>query len=74
MFSLGDEPYNDLIEKVDVIKFLNDGKRLAAPDNCNDKIYEIMENCWLKDRDQRPKFKDLMLMFNEIATRASNQE
>jgi len=40
----------------DVGQHVERGYRMDAPDGCPDTIYRIMQECWNKDRTQRPNF------------------
>ena len=42
-----------------VVTFLNEGKRMAAPASCPDHIYSLMRQCWHKDVEGRPNFSEL---------------
>ncbi|PAV63945.1 hypothetical protein WR25_18778 [Diploscapter pachys] len=57
IFSMGDGPY-PMIQPLDMIKYLEAGKRLEQPETCPNEIYNIMERCWNADKDARPKFAE----------------
>ncbi|OXA54046.1 Receptor-like tyrosine-protein kinase kin-16 [Folsomia candida] len=40
IFSFGEEPYPDMGEMVDLIRFLNSGQRLPCPSSCDDETYK----------------------------------
>ena len=48
--SLPLKPVDDVTQRVER------GYRMNAPDGCPDTIYRIMQECWNKDRTQRPNF------------------
>lgn len=64
MFSLGAPPYHDM-KGVDVIKLIEDNQRLAQPDLCPDKVFEIMKSCWNYNPKNRPTFKFLTRFFSD---------
>lgn len=66
MFTLGDEPYQEIDIVSDLISFLASGQQLSYPNYCNDDIYDIMKECWQLKRDKRPKFADLKSSFEVI--------
>uniref|UniRef100_A0A6B2EKM1 Tyrosine-protein kinase n=1 Tax=Phlebotomus kandelakii TaxID=1109342 RepID=A0A6B2EKM1_9DIPT len=62
MYALGEPPYGDM-KGVDVIKLIEEGKRLAKPTICPDDIFERMENCWNYNPKDRPTFRHLTEFF-----------
>ena len=32
---------------------------MPRPDNCPDRLYDMMRDCWQRNADQRPSFLDL---------------
>ncbi|XP_059607389.1 tyrosine-protein kinase Shark isoform X2 [Phlebotomus argentipes] len=62
MYSLGEPPYGDM-KGVDVIKLIEEGKRLAKPTLCPEDIFERMENCWNYKPKDRPSFRHLTEFF-----------
>lgn len=64
MFSLGAPPYHDM-KGVDVIKLIEDSQRLAQPDLCPDKVFEVMKSCWNYNPKARPTFKFLTRFFSD---------
>lgn len=55
MFSYGAAPFQEMTG-VEVIKFIEDGNRLAQPQKCPDVVYETMLRCWSWDAKDRPTF------------------
>jgi tyrosine-protein kinase Fer len=43
-----------------------EGYRMNAPENCPVEVYDIMKRCWEKEPDQRPTFKELMTLINQL--------
>uniref|UniRef100_A0A1L8DKX5 Tyrosine-protein kinase n=1 Tax=Nyssomyia neivai TaxID=330878 RepID=A0A1L8DKX5_9DIPT len=62
MYTLGEPPYGDM-KGVDVIKLIEEGKRLLKPNLCPDDIFERMENCWNYNPKDRPTFRHLTEFF-----------
>ncbi|XP_055703901.1 tyrosine-protein kinase Shark isoform X2 [Phlebotomus papatasi] len=62
MYTLGEPPYGDM-KGVDVIKLIEEGKRLLKPSLCPDDIFERMENCWNYKPKDRPTFRHLTEFF-----------
>ncbi|GAB0098947.1 Tyrosine-protein kinase [Sergentomyia squamirostris] len=62
MYTLGEPPYGDM-KGVDVIKLIEEGKRLTKPPLCPDDIFERMENCWNYKPKDRPTFRHLTEFF-----------
>ena len=52
---------NDVIIKV--IRWIEEGGRLAKPDRCPEKVYIIMRQCWEYEPRSRPTFRDLLQIF-----------
>jgi len=48
-----------------VIKFIEDGKRLPQPDKCPDVTYKQMLKCWSKEPKLRPSFQQLNAHFEK---------
>ncbi|OXA54340.1 Macrophage-stimulating protein receptor [Folsomia candida] len=63
IFSLGDEPYPDLEDMLDMIRFLNSGQRLPCPKSCDAETCNLMQQCWEIDITKRPTFNDLSKFF-----------
>ncbi|XP_035707884.1 fibroblast growth factor receptor-like isoform X1 [Folsomia candida] len=68
IFSLGEEPYPDLGEMVDIIRFLNSGQRLPCPKSCDDETFALMKQCWELDPTKRPSFSKIGMFFKNYAT------
>ena len=58
IFSYGKTPYAALNNQ-ETKDQVDSGYRLAKPENCPDKIYELIKKCWEKDPVSRPCFKDI---------------
>lgn len=62
--TLGRFPYED-VENTALLPFLLSGGRLKKPENCSDKLYEVMLTCWHENPMERPSFARLMEIFQE---------
>ena len=38
---------------------MKDGNVMQKPDDCPDRLYELMNECWSRNPDHRPSFLDL---------------
>lgn len=57
--SLGEKPYRKM-KGNEILKFLvEDEKRLAKPEFCDDQVYSIMLMCWEYDKNRRPSFEEI---------------
>ncbi|XP_035700409.1 fibroblast growth factor receptor 2 isoform X1 [Folsomia candida] len=63
IFSLGEEPYPEMGEMVDLIRFLNMGHRLQCPKSCDHETYTLMRRCWEMDPTKRPTFLEIGIFF-----------
>uniref|UniRef100_A0AC34FDM3 Protein kinase domain-containing protein n=1 Tax=Panagrolaimus sp. ES5 TaxID=591445 RepID=A0AC34FDM3_9BILA len=57
-FSDGSVPYPAL-SNTEMLKALQNGKRLEKPIKSSNEIYELMLKCWKEQPAERPTFKDL---------------
>jgi len=62
IFTRGEQPYNDM-GGAEVVRFIESGKRLELPQNCPQKIYKVMLDCWNKEAASRPTFAQLHKKF-----------
>ncbi|KAM7377764.1 hypothetical protein PAMA_014181 [Pampus argenteus] len=56
--SRGRTPYPG-VHNHELLDLLLSGHRLKPPENCDQKLYEVMQSCWDKEPTQRPDFKEL---------------
>jgi focal adhesion kinase 1 len=47
------------IKNPDVIRLIENKKRLDKPNNCPDELYSLMLRCWEYDASKRPTFSRL---------------
>uniref|UniRef100_UPI00398F2A19 ephrin type-A receptor 7-like isoform X2 n=1 Tax=Pristiophorus japonicus TaxID=55135 RepID=UPI00398F2A19 len=65
VLSYGERPYWDMSNQ-DVIKAVEEGFRLSAPMNCPSRLHQLMLECWQKDRNDRPKFAQILSILNKM--------
>jgi serine/threonine protein kinase len=59
IFTRGVNPYPG-IENFDVLRYLNEGKRLFKPINCPPIMYELLLKCWANESELRPNFSQIV--------------
>ena len=67
LFTLGYKPYPGLTN-VQILDFLETGRRMNSPLDCPRQIYSVMLKCWNMSSNDRPTFIQLPEMFEEIRT------
>ncbi|KAL2079313.1 hypothetical protein ACEWY4_025057 [Coilia grayii] len=60
IMSRGRTPYPG-VHNHELLAYLEAGRRLNLPAECDSKLYEVMQNCWESDPGQRPGFAELSL-------------
>lgn len=65
VLSYGERPYWSW-ENKDVVRAVQEYYRLPPPNNCPDCLYKLMLRCWQEDRNQRPKFGEIVLILDEM--------
>jgi hypothetical protein len=55
---LGVKPFQG-VKNNDVIGKIENGERLALPQNCPPRLYSLMSQCWAYEPSKRPSFKDI---------------
>ncbi|KAM3591159.1 uncharacterized protein V6R79_023647 [Siganus canaliculatus] len=56
--SRGRLPYPG-VHNHELLDLLQSGHRLKPPEDCDHKLYEVMQSCWEKEPSHRPSFMDL---------------
>lgn len=51
----------------DVIKSIEKGYRLPAPMDCPEALYQLMLDCWQKQRTHRPTFSSIVSTLDNLA-------
>ncbi|XP_046370203.2 tyrosine-protein kinase HTK16-like [Haliotis rufescens] len=70
MFTFGEPPYGEM-KGIEVVQYIEHGKRLIKPDRCPQTAYGIMLKCWSWKAEHRPQFMDLAKHFDEDPEYAS---
>ncbi|XP_057697890.1 tyrosine-protein kinase ZAP-70 isoform X2 [Corythoichthys intestinalis] len=55
-FSYGGKPYKKM-KQAEVNSFIESEKRLACPAKCPERMYALMQECWIYKHEDRPDFK-----------------
>lgn len=58
IYSFGRVPY-PRIPLADVVKHVEKGYKMEAPEGCPKSIYDVMKKAWNLDVDKRPSFKEI---------------
>ena len=74
IFTFGLQPYYGTSNE-EVMEKVRHGKLLQKPtDNCPNKIYSIMTDCWQKEDQNRPSFTEILGYLNECRASISSDE
>ncbi|KAG7174793.1 Ephrin type-A receptor 4-like [Homarus americanus] len=65
VMSYGERPYWNWSNQ-DVIKSIEKGYRLPAPMECPEAIYQLMLDCWQKERNHRPNFASIVRTLDRL--------
>lgn len=57
---------------VQVIKAVDEGYRLPPPMDCPAALYQLMLDCWQKDRNNRPKFEQIVSILDKLIRNPSS--
>ena len=60
IYSFGRVPY-PRIPLADVVKHVEKGYRMEAPEGCPKSIYDVMKKAWRMETDERPSFRDVRM-------------
>ncbi|XP_006641920.2 ephrin type-A receptor 8 [Lepisosteus oculatus] len=71
IMSYGERPYWNLTNR-DVIKSVEEGYRLPAPMGCPGALHTLMLDCWQKDRNERPKFCQIVGVLDKLIRNPEN--
>ena len=72
IFSFAMQPYFGFSNE-EVTKYIRTGRHLERPNDCPEKIYAIMQQCWALEPDERPTFCDLQDQINEVRISLSSE-
>lgn len=62
--TLAEQPYQGLSNE-QVLKFVMDGGYLDRPDNCPERMHNLMQMCWQYNPKMRPTFHEIIEMLRE---------
>ncbi|XP_029542574.1 insulin receptor-like [Oncorhynchus nerka] len=62
--TLAEQPYQGLSNE-QVLKFVMDGGYLDKPENCVERIHNLMSMCWQYNPKMRPTFQEIIEMLKE---------
>lgn len=65
VMSFGERPYWNWSNQ-DVIKSIEKGYRLPAPMECPEAVYQLMLDCWQKERTHRPTFASIVKTLEKL--------
>ncbi|XP_059486386.1 ephrin type-A receptor 4-A isoform X2 [Neocloeon triangulifer] len=65
VMSYGERPYWNWSNQ-DVIKSIEKGYRLPAPMDCPEAVYQLMLDCWQKERTHRPTFASIVKTLDKL--------
>ncbi|XP_063219308.1 ephrin type-A receptor 4 isoform X2 [Bacillus rossius redtenbacheri] len=65
VMSYGERPYWNWSNQ-DVIKSIEKGYRLPSPMDCPEAIYQLMLDCWQKERTHRPSFASIVKTLDKL--------
>ncbi|KAM3837633.1 ephrin type-A receptor 3 isoform 1-T1 [Vipera latastei] len=71
VMSYGERPYWEMSNQ-DVIKAVEEGYRLPPPMDCPAALYQMMLDCWQKDRNNRPKFEQIVSILDKLIRNPSS--
>ncbi|XP_039276826.1 LOW QUALITY PROTEIN: tyrosine kinase receptor Cad96Ca [Nilaparvata lugens] len=63
--TLGSTPYPGMAA-AEVMRKVRDGYRLDKPEHCRRELYNIMFYCWDNDSKERPDFKELVKLLEQL--------
>ncbi|XP_047205925.1 melanoma receptor tyrosine-protein kinase-like isoform X2 [Girardinichthys multiradiatus] len=66
LMTFGSKPYNG-IPANEIASVLERGERLPQPPICTIDVYMIMVKCWMIDPSSRPRFRELVAEFSQMA-------
>ncbi|KAM9296520.1 protein-tyrosine kinase 6 [Gastrophryne carolinensis] len=66
IMSKGMRPY-PAIENSEILDYLTQGHRMAAPKGCSQKVYEVMLECWEENPHKRPTFSELKHVIDNLS-------
>ncbi|XP_014346865.1 ephrin type-B receptor 3 isoform X2 [Latimeria chalumnae] len=71
VMSYGERPYWDMSNQ-DVINAVEQDYRLPPPMDCPTALHQLMLDCWVKDRNLRPKFAQIVNTLDKLIRNAAS--
>ncbi|XP_072264506.1 ephrin type-B receptor 3 isoform X1 [Pyxicephalus adspersus] len=71
VMSYGERPYWDMSNQ-DVINAVEQDYRLPPPMDCPTALHQLMLDCWLRDRNLRPKFSQIVSSLDKLIRNAAS--
>ncbi|KAJ8286360.1 hypothetical protein GJAV_G00037770 [Gymnothorax javanicus] len=71
VMSFGERPYWEMSNQ-DVIKAVEESYRLPGPMDCPAALYQLMMDCWQKERNNRPKFEEIVCLLDKLIRNPSS--
>ncbi|XP_041946265.1 ephrin type-B receptor 3 [Alosa sapidissima] len=71
VMSFGERPYWDMSNQ-DVMNAVEQDYRLPPPMDCPTVLHQLMLECWLKERNQRPKFAQIVSTLDKLLRNAAS--
>ncbi|XP_068137429.1 ephrin type-B receptor 3 isoform X3 [Hyperolius riggenbachi] len=71
VMSYGERPYWDMSNQ-DVINAVEQDYRLPPPMDCPAALHQLMLDCWLRDRNLRPKFSQIVSSLDKLIRNAAS--
>ncbi|XP_062312266.1 ephrin type-B receptor 2b [Osmerus eperlanus] len=71
VMSYGERPYWDMTNQ-DVINAIEQDYRLPPPMDCPSALHQLMLDCWQKDRNNRPKFSQIVNNLDKMIRNPTN--
>ncbi|XP_054857061.1 ephrin type-A receptor 8 isoform X2 [Eublepharis macularius] len=65
VLAYGERPYWNMTNR-DVIQSVEEGYRLPAPMGCPTALHQLMLDCWQKDRNERPRFSQIVSVLDKL--------
>jgi len=71
IYSFGRLPYPKILMD-DVVKYVESGYRMEAPEGCPREVYKIMRRAWSAEPQDRPSFADILKELEELANNTAD--
>uniref|UniRef100_A0A8C7IFZ2 Ephrin type-B receptor 3 n=1 Tax=Oncorhynchus kisutch TaxID=8019 RepID=A0A8C7IFZ2_ONCKI len=71
VMSYGERPYWDMSNQ-DVINAVEQDYRLPPPMDCPTALHQLMLDCWVKERNLRPKFSQIVATLDKLIRNAAS--